>query len=60
MVIIDTLQKMLDIQDMNDYSQTVKGISLLKDIADTLGIAVVVIHHTRRARTGTATTWKAH
>jgi hypothetical protein len=47
-VIIDTLQKMLGISDLNDYSQTVNSISALKDIADSLNIAVIVIHHTRK------------
>jgi hypothetical protein len=47
-VIIDTLQKMMGISDLNDYAQTVTGISALKDIADTLGIAVVIIHHNRK------------
>jgi hypothetical protein len=47
-VIIDTLQKMIGIHDLNDYAQTVDGLTSLKDIADTLGIAVVVIHHNRK------------
>jgi hypothetical protein len=47
-VIIDTLQKLLGIQDLNDYSQTVSGLSALKAIADDLNIAVVVIHHNRK------------
>lgn len=47
-VIIDTLQKMMGINDLNDYAQTVTGISELKEMADSLGIAVVVIHHNRK------------
>jgi DNA-binding transcriptional ArsR family regulator len=47
-VIIDTFQKMMGIIDLNDYSQTVNGMSALKDIADSLSIAVVVIHHNRK------------
>jgi hypothetical protein len=47
-VIIDTFQKMMGISDLNDYSQTVNGMSALKDIADSLNIAVIVIHHNRK------------
>ncbi|MDR0447266.1 MAG: AAA family ATPase [Treponema sp.] len=48
-VVIDTLQKMLGLSDMNDYSQAVNGMSALKEIADDLGIAVIVIHHNRKS-----------
>jgi hypothetical protein len=47
-VIIDTFQKMMGISDLNDYAQTVNGMSVLKDIADSLNIAVIVIHHNRK------------
>jgi RecA-family ATPase len=47
-VIIDTLQKMLAMNDLNDYSQTVDGLSALKAIADDLDLAIVVIHHNRK------------
>ncbi|MDR2742618.1 MAG: AAA family ATPase [Treponema sp.] len=47
-VIIDTFQKMMGISDLNDYAKTVNGMSALKDIADTLNIAVIVIHHNRK------------
>jgi hypothetical protein len=47
-VIIDTFQKMMGISGLNDYSQTVNGMSALKDIADSLSIAVIVIHHNRK------------
>jgi replicative DNA helicase len=58
-VIIDTFQKMMGISDLTDYSQTVNGMSALKDIADSLNIAVIVIHHNRKTRIWTATTWRA-
>jgi replicative DNA helicase len=48
-VIIDTFQKMMGLRDLNDYSQTVDGMSALKDIADALNIAVIVIHHNRKS-----------
>jgi DNA-binding transcriptional ArsR family regulator len=47
-VIIDTLQKMMGMNDLNDYSQTVDGLSALKSIADDLDRAIVVIHHNRK------------
>ncbi|GHV79150.1 hypothetical protein AGMMS49944_09410 [Spirochaetia bacterium] len=47
-IIIDTLQKFLGIKDMNDYSQTVDGLSSLKAMADDLNRAVIVIHHNRK------------
>jgi DNA-binding transcriptional ArsR family regulator len=39
---------MMGIADLNDYSQTVNGMSQLKAIADDLNIAVIVIHHNRK------------
>jgi hypothetical protein len=39
---------MMGIADLNDYSQTVNGMSQLKTIADDLNIAVIVIHHNRK------------
>ena len=47
-IIIDTLQKMLGINDMNDYAKTVDGLSALKAIADDLDRALIVIHHNRK------------
>jgi hypothetical protein len=47
-VIIDTLQRMMSMDDLNDYTQTVGSLSQLKAIADDLKIAIVVIHHNRK------------
>jgi DNA-binding transcriptional ArsR family regulator len=47
-VIVDTLQRMLSIEDLNDYAQAVDNLSRLKAIADDLKIAIVAIHHTRK------------
>jgi RecA-family ATPase len=47
-VIIDTPQKMLAMNDLNDYAQTVDGLSALKAIADDFDIALIVIHHNRK------------
>jgi len=47
-VVIDTLQKMLNMDDVNAYNETVDNLSKLKTIADDLNIAIVVIHHNRK------------
>ena len=47
-VIIDTLQKISGIEDANSYSETYAFASDLKKFADRNGIAVVVVHHTRK------------
>ncbi|MDR0472663.1 MAG: helicase RepA family protein [Treponema sp.] len=48
-VIIDTLgQFMPDIEDMNGYAPTVKALSMIKKVADTLGIAILVVHHAKK------------
>jgi hypothetical protein len=47
-VIIDTLQKFARITDIKDYTETVTTLSVLKKIADDLGIAIIVIHHNRK------------
>jgi hypothetical protein len=48
LVIIDTLQGFAKIENMNDYSLTTKAMARLKRIADDLGIAIVLIHHTKK------------
>ncbi len=48
LVIIDTLIKFKPSTDMGDYSQTTRVQSDLKDIADDLQIAMVVISHTKK------------
>ena len=54
LVIIDTLIKFVQsaekdtVKDIRDYSQTTKALTALKDIADDLNIAIVVIHHARK------------
>ena len=47
--IIDTFQKMMGIDDLNDYAKTVNGMSALKAIADDLDIAIIVVHHNRKS-----------
>ena len=48
-VIIDTLgQFMPDTENMNDYTPAVKAMSRIKRMADSLDIAVLVVHHTKK------------
>ena len=48
LVIIDTLARFANIEDMNDYSMTTAAMARLKRIADEQKIAILVIHHTRK------------
>jgi hypothetical protein len=47
-VIIDTFASFTTIQDGNNYYETTRVIRELKEIADTLQVAVVLVHHTRK------------
>jgi len=48
-IIIDTFQKFMGLDDLNNYAETVNGMSALKEIADELDRAILVIHHTRKS-----------
>jgi hypothetical protein len=48
LVIIDTLARFANIEDMNDYSMTTTAMARLKRIADSLGTAIVIIHHAKK------------
>ena len=48
MIVIDTLQKIRNTVD-SKYSSDYKELSVLKNIADSLGIAIVLVHHNRKA-----------
>jgi hypothetical protein len=47
-VIIDTFGAFATVQDGNDYYETTRVIREIKEIADTLKVAIVVVHHTRK------------
>ncbi|MCM1508909.1 MAG: helicase RepA family protein [Ruminococcus flavefaciens] len=47
MVVIDTLQKIRESTE-NSYGSDYKELSVLKSLADKLGIAIVLVHHTRK------------
>jgi RecA-family ATPase len=51
LVIIDTLARFANIEDMNDYSITTNAMARLKRIADDLKIAIVLIHHAKKTGT---------
>ena len=46
-VFIDTLQKVRN-ESESSYSSDYKELSVLKSLADKLGIAIVLVHHTRK------------
>jgi RecA-family ATPase len=52
LVIIDTLARFANIEDMNDYSTTTAAMARLKRIADDQKLAVVVIHHAKKTGGG--------
>jgi hypothetical protein len=52
LVIIDTLARFANIDDMNDYSMTTNAMARLKRIADDLNITIVLIHHTKKTGRG--------
>lgn len=46
-VVIDTLQKIRESIDLS-YSSDYKELSVLKNLTDKLGIAILLVHHTRK------------
>jgi len=48
-IIIDTLQK-IRFGDETSYASDYKELSVLKKLADTLRIAILLVHHTRKCR----------
>ncbi|MDR1903918.1 MAG: helicase RepA family protein [Treponema sp.] len=49
-VIIDTFGAFSTVQDGNDYYETTRIIREIKEIADTLKVAIILVHHTRESR----------
>jgi replicative DNA helicase len=48
LVIIDTLGRFANIEDMNDYSKTTEALARLKTIADKRELTIIVVHHARK------------
>jgi RecA-family ATPase len=55
-VIIDTFGAFATVQDGNNYYETTRIIREIKEIADTLKVAIIVVHHTRK-NTSSDTDW---
>jgi hypothetical protein len=47
-VFIDTFMAFSDIEDNNSYSETTRKVRELKRIADTMDVAIVIVHHKRK------------
>jgi hypothetical protein len=54
LIVIDVLNKVRSSQGRNEgpYAYDYRSVSPLKDLADEFGLAIVVIHHTRKADAG--------
>jgi RecA-family ATPase len=50
-VFVDTLQRISGVEDSNSYQQTYDSAAALKKLADKYGIAIIVVHHTRKMAT---------
>lgn len=50
LIVIDTLQKVRRMSNDNAYANDYRDLGILKSVADKLGIAIVLIHHTRKQR----------
>jgi RecA-family ATPase len=48
LIIIDTLARFANIEDMNNYATTTVAMVHLKKIAETMGVAIVLIHHAKK------------
>jgi RecA-family ATPase len=48
MVFIDTFMAFSDIRDNNSYSETTEKVRELKRIADTMEVAVILVHHKKK------------
>jgi hypothetical protein len=55
-VFIDTFIAFSDIEDNNSYSETTRKVRELKQIADTMEVAVVIVHHTKK-KSGSNNDW---
>jgi hypothetical protein len=47
-VFIDTFMAFSDIEDNNSYSETTRKVRELKRIADTMEVAIVIVHHKKK------------
>jgi hypothetical protein len=47
-VVIDTLQDLVDVENLNDYAQVKRATNVLKKMRDRYGVAQVCIHHNNK------------
>lgn len=52
LIIIDTLQQALKVDDLNDYTKVHNALKPLADFSLSRDILIVVLHHTRKGGTG--------
>jgi hypothetical protein len=58
LVIIDTLVTFIpDIEDMNEYTNMVKAMRTIKKIADTLNVAILLVHHAKKGSSKENSDW---
>lgn len=57
LVIVDTLVQFARITDMNAYAETSQALAKIKQVADDLHIAVVVIHHAKKGGSKDGADW---
>ncbi|MFP3042417.1 AAA family ATPase [Treponema primitia] len=57
LVIIDTWGRFAKVARPNDYSENTEKAVELKAIADNLGIAIVIVHHTRKKTKDSSKDW---
>jgi replicative DNA helicase len=48
LVIVDTMARFANIEDMNDYSKTTHAMARLKRVADDMGVSIILIHHAKK------------
>jgi RecA-family ATPase len=51
-VIIDTFGAFVTVKDGNEYHETTARIREIKRIADTMNVAIIVVHHSRKSSAG--------
>ncbi len=48
-IFVDTLQRLMGVEDFNSYRETYDAIVNVKEVADRYKIGIVLVHHTKKA-----------
>jgi len=48
-IFVDTLQRLLGVEDFNSYRETYDAMATLKEVADRYRIGIILVHHTKKA-----------